>query len=79
MGRHTQATEPLFEDIDGPVLVGIGNWLAESLDILELSNEQVLWLYMMFGRYIDALWREFPDVLLPLTIRLLKRLDEDDE
>lgn len=76
MGYHKQPTGPLLEDMDGPILVGIGNWLAESLDVSKLSHKQVLLLYMVLGRCIDALWREFPKVLLPLVTA---QLEEDDE
>ena len=79
MGRYEQPTEPLLEELDGPVLVGIGNWLAKSLDVSELSNEQVLWLHMVLVRGINALWQQFPEVLSPLMHRLLMHLDEDDE
>lgn len=79
MGRYEQPTEPLLEELDGPVLVGIGNWLTQSLDVSELSNEQVLWLYMMLERGLAALWRQFPEVLSPLVLRLVMRLDEYDE
>lgn len=79
MGRSQETTESLLEDIDGPVLVGIGNWLAESLDVSELSNEQVLLLFMLLDRGMDALWHNFPRVLLPLVARALKRLDPDDD
>jgi len=79
MGRYKQPTEPLFEELDGPVMVGIGNWLAKSLDVSELSSEQVLWLHLVLGRGISALWQQFPEVLAPLTLRLLMRQAEDDE
>ncbi len=79
MGGSQKTSAPLFEDIDGPILVGLGNWLAESLDVAELSKEQVLLLFMLFERGIDALWRNFPSVLLPLIIRILERFSADDE
>ena len=83
MGGSQKTSAPLFEDIDGPILVGLGNWLAESLAeslvVAELSKEQVLLLFMLFERGIDALWRNFPSVLLPLVIRILERFSADDE
>jgi len=79
MGGSQKTSAPLFEDIDGPILVGLGNWLAESLEVAELSKEQVLLLFMLLDRGIDALWRNFPSVLLPLVIRILERFSSDDE
>lgn len=79
MGGSQKTSAPLVEDIDGPILVGLGNWLAESLDAAELSKEQVLLLFMLLDRGIDALWRNFPEVLLPLVIRILERFSSDDE
>ena len=79
MGRSQKTSAPLLEDIDGPILVGLGNWLAESLDVAELSNEQVLVLFMLFDRGIDALWRNSPEVLLPLLVPILERFSSDDE
>jgi len=79
MGGSQKTSAPLFEDIDGPILVGLGNWLTESLEVAELSTEQVLLLFMLLERGIDALWRHFPEVLLPLVIRILERFSSDDE
>lgn len=79
MGGSQKTSAPLFEDIDGPILIGLGNWLAESLEVAELSKEQVLLLFMLLDRGIDALWRNFPEVLLPLVIRILERFSSDDE
>lgn len=80
MGRHEQHEGPLFEELDGPVLVSIGNWLVESLDASELENEQVLLLDLIISRCMDALFRLFPEVLGPLILRQLARwvTDEDD-
>jgi hypothetical protein len=78
MGGSQKTGSPLLEDIDGPILVGLGNWLAESLDAAELSTEQVLLLFMLLDRGIDALWRNSPEVLLPLVIRILERFSSDD-
>ncbi len=79
MGGSQRTTESLFEDIDGSVLVGFGNWLAESLDVSELSNEQVLLLFMVLDRCMKALWHDFRDVLLPLVMRAMAAFDPDAE
>ena len=71
--------KPLLEDIDGPVLVELGNWVAEALDATELSNQQVLLLYVLLERGMDALWRNFPDVLMPLCMRAMARVAMSDE
>jgi len=69
----------LLEDMDGQVLVGLGNWLATSLDVSELKNEQVLLLFMLLVRAFDALRREHSDVLLPLLTRLVMKLEREEE
>ena len=79
MGRHAKPADPLFKDIDGPILVGIGNWLVESLDASELKNEQVLLLYLVIDCCMDVLWREFPELIVPFVLRTIERLDLDDE
>ena len=79
MGWHAKAPEGLLEDMDGPVLVGLGNWLVESLDVSELENEQVLLLFMLLVRALDALQKEYSDILLPLMTRLVMKLEQDDE
>ena len=79
MGRREQDTDTLFEDMDGPYLVKLGNWLARSLDVSELGTEEVLLLHMMLDRCLNALWRTFPEVLAPLVVRILAGLDSDDD
>ncbi|MCP5118854.1 MAG: hypothetical protein GY953_49205 [bacterium] len=79
MGGSGKTTESVFEDIDGYVLLGFGNWLAESLDVSELSNEQVLLLFMVLDRGIKALLHNFPEVLLPLVTRAMAGFDPDAE
>jgi len=71
-------TTPLLEPMDGPLLVELGNWLAESLDVSELSKEQALFVFMLVERLSNALWREFASTLLPLVMRNLGDLDADD-
>jgi hypothetical protein len=71
--------ETLLEAGDGPVLVALGNWVAEALQVEELSNKQVLLLFMLLDRGIDALWRQFPEVLLPLMMRAVARLEQDEQ
>ena len=73
------APKALFEEIDGPYLVGMGNWLAESLDVSELKNEQVLLLYMALDRGLKALWKAFPEVFKTISQRLLAELMDDDD
>ena len=77
--RKGAPNETLLEEIDGPILVAIGNWLAESLDASELENEQVLLLHLILERCSKVLWRMFPEVLAPLALRALARLEEDDD
>ena len=80
MGRSEQNDGPLFEEMDGPYLVAFGNWLAESLDLSELSPEQVLLLYMVLERCLHALWGQHPEVLMPYIARMLFMLtNEKDE
>jgi hypothetical protein len=79
MGRREQDVEPLFEDMDGPYLVGLGNWLARSLDVSELGNEQVLLLHMVLERGLNMLWQAFPEVIAPLVMRMMASLDDDDD
>lgn len=79
MGRHERDTESLFEDMDGPYLVGLGNWLVRSLEVSELEKEQVLLLHMVLERGLDMLWRTFPEVFAPLAMRMVARLDNDDD
>lgn len=70
--------EPLLQEIDGQVLVGLGNWVANSLDVEDLTDEQALLLYMLLNRAIDALWRFIPDLLLPLYKKFLTDDDLDE-
>ena len=79
MGRSQETDETLFKAIDGPVLVAFGNWLADSLDASELSNEQVLLLSTLLGRGMDVLWHHFPHVLVPMVERVLAQYDDEDE
>ena len=79
MGRYEQPREPLFDELDGPFLVGLGNWLAESLDASDLSNEQVLLVHLVMDRCLDVLWRQFPEVLMPLMARFVERLELDED
>jgi len=82
MGRRTDGTEALFEEMDGPRLARLGNWLASSLDVSELGTEEVLLLEMVLGRCQDALWRAFPEIFVPLYQRrmaLWLSEDEDDD
>ena len=79
MGQYEPPNETLLEEIDGPILVGIGNWLAESLDASELKNEQVLLLHLILERCSKVLWRLFPEVLAPLALRAMARLEEEEE
>lgn len=70
--------EPLLQEIDGQVLVGLGNWVANSLDVEDLTDEQALLLYMLLNRAVDALWRFIPDLLLPLYRNVLTDDDLDE-
>ena len=79
MGRREQDTDTLFEDMDGPYLVRLANWLARSLDVSELETEEVLLLHMVLDRCLKALWRTFPEVLAPLIMRILANPDSDDD
>jgi hypothetical protein len=78
MGRGTDDSEALFEDLDGPHLVGLGNWLVDQLELSELEKEQVLLLYMLLERATNALMQAFPEVLGPLFMRMLQALDDDE-
>lgn len=71
--------EPLLQEIDGQVLVGLGNWVANSLDVEDLTDEQALLLYMLLNRAVDALWRFIPDLLLPLYKRIILADGDSDE
>lgn len=79
MGRREQDTDTLFEDMDGPYLVGLGNWFFSSLDVSELEPEQVLLLQMLFERGLNALWETFPEVIAPLILRMMAGLESDDD
>jgi hypothetical protein len=79
MGRREQNDGSLFEEMDGPYLVAFGNWLTESLDASELSAEQVLLLLMVLDRCLHALWRLFPEVLMPYMTRMLTLMEERDD
>jgi len=84
MGRSEERdAEALFEAIDGEYLVGLGNWLARSLDPLELENEQVLLLQVVLERCMNALWQAFPEVLAPYIMRMValsgSKNEQDDE
>lgn len=79
MGRSEQNDGPLFEEMDGPYLVAFGNWLADSLDLSELSPEQVLLLHMVLDRCMHALWGQHPKVLMPYMSRMLTLTQENDD
>jgi len=79
MARKEQGTKTLFEEMDGPFLVGMANWLAESLDISELGKEQVLLLNMVLERCQNALWLTFPEVIKPLLVRAMQRLNSEED
>jgi len=79
MRRRTDDSEALFEDLDGPYLVGLGNWLVDQLELSELEKGQVLLLYTVLERATNALVLAFPEVLAPLFVRMLQALDDDDE
>lgn len=72
------ATTPLLEPIDGPVLVALGNWLADSLDVSELTTEQALLLSVFADRLTIALVREFRLPMLLTTLRSLEQQDADE-
>lgn len=80
MGRSTEDAETLFEDMDGPYLVRLGNWLASSLDVSELDKEEILLLQMILERGLSVLWETFPEVFTSLMMRaiLMQDPDEDD-
>lgn len=81
MGQSEQGTKTLFEELDGPYLVELANWLAQSLDPSELTTEQVLILQMVIERCMNALWQEFPEIFATYFLRLMTRLAsvEDDD
>lgn len=79
MGHREQGTQTLFEAMDGPFLVKLGNWLADSLDVSELENEQVLLLQMVLERCLNALWRAFPEVIAPLILRRMANLESEED
>ena len=74
MGQSEQGTKTLFEELDGPYLVELGNWLAQSLDPSELTAEQVLILQMVIERCMNALWQTFPEIFTTYFARLMTRL-----
>ena len=82
MGQSEQGTKTLFEELDGPYLVGLANWLAQSLDPSELTTEQVLILETVIERCMNALWQAFPEIFATHLVRQMTRLasvDDEDE
>lgn len=79
MDEHGKSSEPLFDDMDGPNLVGLGNWLAESLDLSSLSNDQVLLLLLLLARALEALQKVHPESLSIITQIIADFKLDDDE
>lgn len=80
MGWHMQDKDAApFDELDGPHLVEFGNWLAESLDISELSPEQVLLLHLMLDRCLKALWNTFPEILMPYAQRMVLLMKDEED
>jgi len=77
MSWRERPSNPPLEPIDGPHLVELGNWLADSLDVSELSKEQALLLWMLAERFLNALWREFADVLSVVAMHSIVKMDAD--
>lgn len=77
MSWRERPSTPLLEPMDGPLLVELGNWLANSLDVSELSREQAVLLWVIVDRLADALWREFGDVLRAVAMHITARMDAD--
>jgi len=79
MDEHGKSSEPLFDAMDGPNLVGLGNWLAESLDLSSLSNDQVLLLLLLLARALEALQKVHPEGLQIITQIIADFKLDDDE
>lgn len=77
MSWRQRPTTPLLEPLDGPILVELGNWLADSLEVTQLSKQQVLLLSTLIERLAKALWREFADDLRILVLRNIAQLDAE--
>jgi len=77
MSWRERPSNPPLEPIDGPHLVELGNWLADSLDVSELSKEQALLLWVLADRLLNALWREFASVLSVVVMRTIAQTDAD--
>lgn len=75
MSWTERPSNPPLEPEDGPLLVELGNWLADSLDVSELSKEQAVLLWMLTDRLWDRLWREFADVLRAVAMHITARMD----
>ena len=74
-------TAPLIEEQSAGYLDRVVNRAGSSFDVAALSTEEVILIYMLLDRLIDALWRHHQHVLLPLYQSLLERLGllETDE
>jgi len=77
MSWRERPSNPPLEPIDGPHLVELGNWLADSLDVSELSKEQALLLWVLADRLLNALLREFAGVLSVVVMRTIAQTDAD--
>jgi hypothetical protein len=66
MNTSKPSRTPVFEESDGPILVGILNQLVESFDAEELSREATLLLYVLLDRALKTLWQQYPSELMEL-------------
>ena len=80
-GRKVDVPTGLFEEMDGPHLIELGNWLASSLDVSELGTEEVLLLHMLLVRCqngVRAAHDPPPDRMRREITRLVEEDDDDD-
>lgn len=82
MSTRNPSRTPVFEESDGPILVGILNQLVDSFDIEELSREATLLLYVLLDRALRALWQQYPSELTEFYKQMLMAaaaMDDDEE
>jgi hypothetical protein len=61
---------------DGPTLVSLVNWAAESLDVTDLSIEQVMTVALLMETLANALWDHFPPVMMLFFAQMRTRYQE---
>jgi hypothetical protein len=76
MSPSSEPKNPVLGENDGPALVSLVNWAAESLDIADLSLEQAMTVALLMETLANALWGHFPRVMVLFFAQMRARYRE---